>query len=113
MKTLNYNLGVLFVLSITLTQMFSQNYEVPPEVRGNGIGISDAAMEECVKLYNETKWLNEEIDRTVVDQYNSYSVNSYNAKVNKANMMNQMFNRDCAGRQSQSADEAAEKLNGR
>ncbi len=113
MKTLNYSSGVLLVLSITLTQMFSQNYEVPPEVRGNGIVISDAAMEECVKLYNETKWLNEEIDRTVVDQYNSYSVNAYNAKVNKANMMSQMFNRDCAGRQSQSAYEAAQKLNRR
>ena len=104
---------IILILSIGLTQVFSQNYVVPPEVRGNGIVISDAAMEQCVKLYNETKWLNEEIDRTVVDQYNSYSVNAYNAKVNKANMMSQMFNRDCANRQSQSAYEAAQRLNRR
>ena len=94
--------------------MFSQNYEVPPTESGsNAIVISDAAMEQCVKLYNETKWLEEEIDRTVVDQYSSYSVNAYNDKVNKANMMSQMFNRDCAGRQSYSAWKATQKLNGR
>ncbi len=113
MKTLDYSLSILLILSISFTQMFSQKYEVPPDIRGNGIVISDAAMEECVKLYNETKWLNEEIDRTVVDQYNSYSVNEYNDKVNKANMMSKRFNRDCAGRQSQSAYEAAQKLNRR
>lgn len=105
---------IILTLSIGLTQVFSQNYEVPPtESGGNAIVISDAAMEQCVKLYNETKWLEEEIDRTVVDQYSSYSVNAYNDKVNKANMMSQMFNRDCAGRQSYSAWKAAQKLNGR
>ena len=87
---------IILMLSVSLTQMFSQNYEVPPEVTGNGIVISDAAMEECVKLYNEIKWLNEEIDRTVVDQYSSYSVNAYNNKVNDSNMMSQRYNRDCA-----------------
>ena len=105
---------IILTLSIGLTRGFSQNYEVPPTESGsNAIVISDAAMEQCVKLYNETKWLEEEIDRTVVDQYSSYSVNAYNDKVNKANMMSQMFNRDCAGRQSYSAWKAAQKLNGR
>lgn len=104
---------IILILSIGLTQMFSQNYEVPPTASGNGIVISDAAMEECVKLYNETKWLEEDIDRTVVDQYSSYSVNSYNTKIEKANMMSQRFNRDCAGRQSYSAWKAAQRLNGK
>lgn len=88
---------IILTLSIGLIQVFSQEYEMPPTVKGRyGTMISPAEMEECIKLYNEIKWLNEEIDRTVVDQYSSYSVNAYNNKVNDSNMMSQRYNRDCA-----------------
>lgn len=73
--------------------------------------ISDATMEECVKLYNEMKWLGQELDTIQVDQYSEVSVNNYNAKVNKQQQMQNYFNQNCAGKQSYSASKAAEKLN--
>jgi hypothetical protein len=68
-------------------------------------------MKECVRIYNEAKWLSEELDRTEVDQYSEASVNAYNEKVTRHANMLDSFNRDCAGKQSESAYRAAQELN--
>lgn len=93
--------------------VMAQTYEVPPSssTYGSVPVISDAEMENCVKIYNEAKWLAQDIDTTTVDRYSQYSVDSYNQKVQKHSQMINYFNRNCAGKQSQSAYEAAQKLN--
>jgi hypothetical protein len=70
-------------------------------------------MKACVKLYNEAKWLAEEIEDTQVDQYSRKSVNAYNKKVNQHSGMIDQFNRECAGKQSDAAARAARELNER
>lgn len=52
------------------------SYEVPPSDRTSASVpvISDAAMEECVKLYNEAKWLAQELESTSVNQYDAAAV---------------------------------------
>lgn len=93
----------------------AQRYEIPPTAStGSGVPIiSDHAMEQCVILYNHAKWLGEEMNRTHVNNYDSASVDSYNNKVQQHGQMTDRFNRDCAGKQSRSAAEAAKKLNNR
>ena len=107
---------ILFLSAILVSQcVFAQRYEVPPtsSTSSRTPVISDAAMEQCVKLYNQAKWLAEEIDRTHVDNYNHAAVNSYNNKISSHSQMTNRFNRDCSGKQSRSAYEAAKKLNSR
>ena len=70
-------------------------------------------MERCVVLWNEAKWLGDEIDSTQVDQYSQASVDAYNEKVTDHTRMTNTFNRDCAGKQSESAYKAAQELNNR
>lgn len=93
----------------------AKQYEVPPSSSAsNGVPvISDRAMEVCVELYNEMKWLGQELNSIQVDQYSETSVNNYNIKVNKHEQMRRNYNQNCAGRQSYSASKAAEKLNKR
>ena len=104
--------GMLYLAAFTCSAA-SKTYVVPPSTRtsSNVPYISDAAMVKCVSLYNNAKWLAEELDRTVVDQYSQESVDAYNTKVNKHREMSQIFNRDCAGKQSESAYKAAQALN--
>jgi hypothetical protein len=64
-----------------------------------------------LKLYNDAKWLLEEIDANEVDQYDEASVNAYNDKVSRHISMADAFNSDCAGKQSESAWRAAQELN--
>ncbi len=104
----------LLLLLFSITQsLVARVYEAPPSssMRGNVPYISDAAMEECVKLYNKAKWLAETIDSTTPDSYSQSSIDSYNRKVNKHSQMIQSFNNDCTGKQSESAYRAAKKLN--
>jgi len=68
-------------------------------------------MEQCVKLYNEAEWLEDEIDSIQVDNYSQTSVNNYNKKINQLSQMTNIFNKNCAGKQSESAYKAARKLN--
>lgn len=93
----------------------TQDYEVPPSssTSTDVPSISDEAMKACVKLYNEAKWLAEEIEDTQVDQYSRKSVNAYNKKVNQHSGMIDQFNRECAGKQSDAAARAARELNER
>jgi len=88
-------------------------YEAPPSSSTtlNIPYISDEAMIECVKLYNEAKWLNEDIKTTIVNEYSQQSIDAYNKKITHHFNMTQKFNRDCAGRQSESAYKAAKELN--
>lgn len=109
MKQLTLLMGIFCVGS----NAFSKDYQIPPSntTHANVPWISDAAMEQCVKIYNEAKWLSEEIDRTIVNQYSQSSVDSYNSKVNRHSTMIRNFNSGCAGKQSESAYRAAQKLN--
>ena len=90
-----------------------RSYEAPPSKStfGSVPTISDAAMEQCVKLYNDGKWLLEELKNAKVDRYSQAAVDAYNAKVVKHGAMVDRFNRDCAGKQSESAARAARELN--
>lgn len=108
-----------FVSSVFLL-VFSTNviaidkiYEAPPSssTRGSAPYISDEAMERCVVLYNEAKWLHEALERTNVDQYSQHAVNTYNAKVAQHTEMTNYFNINCAGKQSESAYKKAQELN--
>ncbi len=106
------------LLFLVLVSIFSQNiiaeiYEVPPSrsTSSSVPWISDKKMEYCVKIYNEAKWLKNEMDGTQVNNYSQTSVDSYNNKVHNHTEMINYFNNNCAGKQSESAYKAAQKLN--
>lgn len=105
--------AMLALCIFTSTEAFAQAYEVPPSDSSLGSApvISDAAMKECVKLYNETKWFADSVSSSSVNSYDQASVDAYNAKVQKHSEMVNSFNMNCAGKQSRSAYEAAQKLN--
>ncbi|GIT99701.1 hypothetical protein TSL6_02080 [Sulfurovum sp. TSL6] len=109
---------IIYVTLLSIFILCAQNaiakeYEVPPtsSTRGHVPYISDQAMEVCIKLYNEAKWLDKEISNTQVNQYSQASVDAYNNKVSHHSQMINDFNRNCAGKQSESAYKAAQKLN--
>lgn len=112
---MNKTINILSLLvSILISQnIFSETYVAPPSgsTSSHVPYISDAAMEQCVKLYNEANWLEDEIDAAVVDKYSQASVNSYNQKINELSQMTNNFNKNCAGKQSESAHKAAQNLN--
>lgn len=110
----NKTVNMLFLASFLFTQsLVAETYKVPPSssTSSHVPYISDAAMEQCVKLYNNAEWLEKEINSIQVDSYNQTSVNNYNNKVRKHSQMTSTFNKDCAGKQSESAYKAAQKLN--
>jgi len=104
---------VAFTFLIANSSVLAQTYETPPSsmTYSHVPYISDEAMEQCVILYNKAKWLGQEIDNASVDQYSQESVDSYNTKITQYSNMLNVFNRDCAGKQSESAYRAAQKLN--
>ncbi|WP_216636832.1 hypothetical protein [Endozoicomonas ascidiicola] len=73
--------------------------------------ISDEKMEQCVKLYNQSKQLSQKLRYTHVDNYSQKSVDDYNYMVNQQSRMTNKFNAECAGKQSRSACKAVQKLN--
>lgn len=103
------------VLLATSINIYAQEpvYKVPPSssTSSHVPWISDEAMEQCVILYNKIEWLEDEIDNTHVNRYSQDSVNTYNSKIDQFSMMVNKFNSDCAGKQSESAYRAAQKLN--
>ena len=113
MKKITYFTIVVLVMTFGVQSVSAQVYEVPPSstVSGSVPWISDEAMESCVKLYNEGKWLGEKINSMQVDRYSQSSVSAYNNKVSKHSKLTNQFNQNCAGKQSKSAYEAAQKLN--
>ncbi len=114
-KRLVVALAVLLSPLLLANSAWGQNYEVPPSSSTSSFVpyISDAAMEQCVILYNKAKWLGEEIGRTQVNQYDGAAVEAYNNKVNSHTSMLSVFNSNCAGKQSESAYRAAQELNKR
>ena len=100
----------LLLLLCVSSNAFSREYEMPPTstTSGNTPWIPDVEMERCVKKYNEAKWLAEDIKKY---KNSHYSINSYNSKVTIHSEMIGYFNRNCAGKQSESAYRATHKLN--
>jgi hypothetical protein len=106
---------LVFLLSFMCisSSALSRYYEIPPTstTSANVPWIPDIEMERCVKKYNEAKWLAEEIDKTEVNQYSQPSIDAYNYKITRHSQMTGYFNSNCAGKQSESAYRAAQKLN--
>lgn len=104
----------LCLLACSSVSVMAQNYyKAPPTSSTSSYVpvISDELMKVCVERYNQAEWLEQEINNTHVNQYDSYSVNSYNTKVNQHSQLINWFNQNCAGKQSRSACEAAKELN--
>lgn len=112
-KTLKASFILLANLLIIPITAFGQSYQVPPSSSTTSYVpvISDEKMEECVKLYNEATWLSQSLNSQVLNRYNAEEVNAYNLKVSQHRSMISKFNNECAGRQSRSACEAANRLN--
>ena len=106
-------MSMSFILILGGQHLGAQTYQIPPSrsTYSQVPYISDAAMEECVKLYNDAKWVGDEINRMDVNSYSQSSVNNYNKKVASHSQMTASFNNECAGKQSESAYKAARKLN--
>jgi hypothetical protein len=113
LNTAKIKLVLMLAVACTATNVSARNYEIPPTsiTSSNVPWISDAAMEQCVKKYNEAKWLSEEIKKTNVNQYSQTSVDNYNSMITRQSKMTGDFNKNCAGKQSESAYKAAQKLN--
>ncbi len=113
MKKTTYITAIFTAMILSTQGAAAQVYEVPPSSTTSSSvpWISDQAMETCVKLYNEGKWLGEKINRIQVDRYSQTSVNNYNNEVNRHSQMINQFNQSCAGKQSKSSYDAAKKLN--
>lgn len=109
MKKINFILSLLFISSSALPKP----YKAPPTSSTSGYVpvISDELMEQCVKIYNEAEWLENDLNHTSVNQYSQYEVNQYNHNVAKLNQLTNWFNQNCAGKQSRSACEATNRLN--
>lgn len=106
--------ATVILISLFSVTAFAQNYyKAPPTSSTTGYVpvISDELMEQCVEIYNQAEWLEEELNNTYVDQYSQASVNHYNSKVNQLRQLSNWFNQNCAGKQSRSACEAAKELN--
>ena len=105
--------SIVGVLLLTTQLVNAQVYVVPPSstVSHSVPTISDEAMRQCVILYNDAKRLKTDLNSMYVDNYSQASVDKYNHKVSRHSQMINQFNRDCAGKQSESARRAAEELN--
>ncbi len=115
-KFINKVLYITLLLNIiTISSVFAEkrNYEIPPSKTTSSSApyISDTAMEQCVRLYNEIRWLAEDIQHSQVNRNSLSSINAYNQLIDQYSRMVEQFNIDCAGRQSESAHQAAQKLN--
>ena len=104
---------ILFLCLLSLEAVANQRYVMPPtsSTRNHVPVISDAQMEQCVKLYNNAERLSNKISSTYVDNYSQQSVDNYNSMVSQHSRMTSEFNSKCAGKQSRSACEAVKKLN--
>lgn len=115
MKIFKFSFNAILLAIISTVSALAQTYEVPPSSSTSSYVpyISDEAMEQCVILYNKAKWMANEIESAYVNQYSQASVNAYNDKITKHASMIDSFNRNCAGKQSESAYRAAQELNKR
>lgn len=78
---------ILFFLAATIAILgafeIEGGYEIPPSAQtyGNAPVISDAMMQECVKIYNKALAIERALNSTFVNQYSSEEVNLYNQNV--------------------------------
>ncbi|SMD00211.1 hypothetical protein SAMN02746065_1207 [Desulfocicer vacuolatum DSM 3385] len=88
-------------------------YKIPPSstTYSSVPYISDHEMEQCVRLYNEIRWLGDDIKNKQTTLYTQSAINSYKNLADRYSSMVNKFNCDCAGKQSESAYRAAQKLN--
>ena len=91
----------------------NRDYEIPPisSTSADVPYISDEETERCVEIYNKANWLEEEIQEIQVDSYSQESVDAYNSKIKELSKKSNYFNKYCAGKQSESAYRATQKLN--
>lgn len=104
-------LGLMLALP---TIASAKEYQVPPSSTGPSAAyISDAAMERCIIVYNQMLDIERELSRAslTLDRYDAGAVNAYNQQVDQHRTMSRQFNRDCAGKSSESAYRAAQALN--
>lgn len=115
MRILNNKLLISLCLMTILTGncLSDQVYTTPPSARSYGHVpvISDEMMQKCVEVYNQAKWLKDELSAKQYSLNSNEAVQDYNNKVNEVNSLSNWFNQNCAGKQSRSACEAANKLN--
>lgn len=111
-NTTTFQLVFLLLFASISSNALSKEYKIPPTetTSAHVPWILDAEMELCVKKYNEANWLSKEISATQVDQYSQSSIEAYNSKITSHSEMIDYFNRNCAGKQSESAYRAAQKL---
>ena len=88
-------------------------YEIPPSTQTQGYApvISDEAMQECVKIYNEALAIEKALSSARVNEHSSYEVNLYNESIRAYSQLIDRFNANCAGKQSYSACKAVQELN--
>jgi len=57
-------------------------YEIPPSAQtyGNAPVISDAMMQECIKIYNKALAIERALNSTFANRYSSDEVNLYNKR---------------------------------
>lgn len=77
---------ILFFLAATIAILgafeVEGDYEIPPSAQtyGNAPVISDAMMQECVKIYNEALAIERALNSTFANRYSSDEVNLYNKR---------------------------------
>lgn len=76
------NLTLLMASIVFSYNITADTYVVPPtsSTYSSVPVISDAAMEYCVKLHNEGKWLGNKINSITVNTHSQQSVDDYNKK---------------------------------
>ena len=108
---------ILFFLVATIAILgafeIEGGYEIPPSAQtyGNAPVISDAMMQECVKIYNKALAIERTLNPNLVNRYSNHEVNLYNQNVRMHSQLIDWFNANCADKQSYSACKAAQELN--
>lgn len=115
MRILNNKFFISLCLMTALTGncLSDQVFTVPPSDSSYRYApvISDEMMQKCVEVYNQTKWLKDELSAKQYNLNSNKAVKDFNKKVDEVNSLSSWFNQNCAGKQSKSACEATNKLN--
>lgn len=103
---------LFFGITVAVNAEAKEYVEPPSESTSTSTPyIPDEEMERCVELYNEIVWVEDDIRAMQVDRYVQAEVDAYNEKVSEISEMTDDFNMKCAGKQSESAYKATQKLN--
>ena len=99
---------MLFIIS----SLYAKSYEMPQIEfkKGNVPMISDEQIEFCVKLYNQIKWLSEDLTKQKSSK-NQANARIYNINVKKYRNLANLFNNECAGKLAADVKTITENLN--